>query len=376
MQRGRARRVRRATGRVPLRPVAPGRPRPDTAHSGGCADTAADIGYRRSVAPKPKSLVRTLARRGPHRVLRGDLSFAGLPGIVCTPEAGFGLPALVFGHDWLTPPHRYTDTLAHLASWGFVAVAPATARGPVPSARTFADDLSTAVDIATSVRLGPGRISVSPGKVALAGHGFGAGAAVLAAARHHLDDPHAGPGTAGAPGTEGGSTESSKAARKATRKATRTFDTPARGPVSAVALLYPSPTSPPSIPVAGRVQAPALILSEPGQDGMASPESTALADAWGAEVTSRIVPAAEERSIVEDRLMAKFVGLPPSDKGLQATTRAALTGFLLATVTGSKDHAVFTDESTVLPGTAQIAEEPQDGAGDMRSRVLHALAGR
>lgn len=346
----------------------PSRRRRGTAHSAGCADTAAVIGYRRSVAPKPKSLVRTLTRRGPHRVLRGDLSFAGLPGIVCTPEAGFGLPAVVFGHDWLTPPHRYTDTLAHLASWGFVAVAPATARGPVPSARTFADDLSTAIDIATSVRLGPGRISVHPGKVALAGHGFGAGAAVLAAARHHLGDAHAGPGTAGAPA------ESGRPARKGTQ--TRPFDPPAREAVSAVALLYPSPTSPPSIPVAGRVQAPALILSEPGPDGMASPESASLADAWGAEVTSRIVPAAEERSMVEDRLMAKFVGLPPSDKGLQATTRAALTGFLLAAVAGSKDHAVFTDESTVLPGTAQVAEEPQEGGGDLRSRVLHALAGR
>jgi len=33
--------------------------------------------------------------------LRGDLAFAGLPGIVYTPEAGLNLPGIAFGHDWL-----------------------------------------------------------------------------------------------------------------------------------------------------------------------------------------------------------------------------------------------------------------------------------
>ena len=34
-----------------------------------------------------KKLVGALTRRGPHRILRGDLAFAGLPGIVYTPES-------------------------------------------------------------------------------------------------------------------------------------------------------------------------------------------------------------------------------------------------------------------------------------------------
>ncbi|HKI43609.1 MAG TPA: hypothetical protein VKA66_25335, partial [Mycobacterium sp.] len=55
-----------------------------------------------------RKLVAALSRRGPHRVLRGDLAFAGLPGLVYTPEAGLNLPAVAFGHDWLTGAARYS----------------------------------------------------------------------------------------------------------------------------------------------------------------------------------------------------------------------------------------------------------------------------
>ena len=65
-----------------------------------------------------------LTRRGPHRVLRGDLGFAGLPGTVYTPESGLNLPGVAFGHDWLQGVGRYSGTLEHLASWGVVAAAP------------------------------------------------------------------------------------------------------------------------------------------------------------------------------------------------------------------------------------------------------------
>ncbi|MBI3690128.1 MAG: hypothetical protein HY239_05555, partial [Mycolicibacterium aromaticivorans] len=71
-----------------------------------------------------RKLFAALTRRGPHHVLRGDLAFAGLPGIVFTPASGFNLPGVAFGHDWLTDVDHYVKTLEHLASWGIVAAAP------------------------------------------------------------------------------------------------------------------------------------------------------------------------------------------------------------------------------------------------------------
>lgn len=125
-----------------------------------------------------------LARPGPHRVLRGDLGIVGTPGVVFTPEEGYGLPAVAFGHDWLQPAERYADLLRHLASWGIVAAAPNAHRGPLPSHHAFAADLRSTLDVCAGVRLGEGRISVDARRTALAGHGLGGGAAVLAAAGH------------------------------------------------------------------------------------------------------------------------------------------------------------------------------------------------
>ena len=131
---------------------------------------------------RTRKLVAALSRRGPHRVLRGDLAFAGLPGVVYTPEAGLNLPGVAFGHDWLTKAARYSGLLEHLASWGIVAGAPDTERGLAPSVLNFAFDLGTALDIVAGVRLGPGKISVHPAKLGVVGHGFGGSAAVFAAA--------------------------------------------------------------------------------------------------------------------------------------------------------------------------------------------------
>ena len=143
--------------------------------------SAAVVRYRQRVASTRK-LVAALTRPGPHRVLRGDLAFAGLPGVVYTPEAGLNLPGLAFGHDWLTGVERYSRLLEHLASWGIVAAAPDTERGLAPSVLNLAFDLGTALDIAAGVRLGPGKISVHPNKLGVVGHGFGGSAAVFAAA--------------------------------------------------------------------------------------------------------------------------------------------------------------------------------------------------
>jgi dienelactone hydrolase len=125
-----------------------------------------------------------LSRPGPLAVLRGDLGMSGIPGVIYAPEEGLGLPAVAFGHDWLQPASRYADLLRHLASWGFVTAAPSSHRGPLPSLAGFAADLRTTLEVCAGVRLGDGRISVDARRTALAGHGIGGGAALLAAAGH------------------------------------------------------------------------------------------------------------------------------------------------------------------------------------------------
>ncbi|WP_024796234.1 poly(ethylene terephthalate) hydrolase family protein [Tomitella biformata] len=270
------------------------------------------------MAPKPKNLVRNLSRRGPHRVLRGDLAFAGLPGVVCTPESGLGLPAVAFGHGWLNGPQHYLETLAHLASWGIVAAAPATQRGLLPSARELAADLTATLDICASVRLGrDGNISVHPSRLALAGHGFGAGAAVLAASER----------------------------------------TAAGGTLAAVAALFPAPVDPPAEGIAPGITAPALIVAAPGTDTLAAADAVALAQSWGGEARTRVLPAATEEGLVEGRRWAGFLGLPASERKTQLAVRALLTGYLLHQLTGDKAYAVFADAETELAGSLPVAQE-------------------
>ncbi len=143
----------------------------------------------RSVARPPevrgaKDALEHLSRRGPHPVLRGDLGMVGIPGVVFAPEEGLGLPAVAFAHDWLQPAERYADLLRHLASWGIVAAAPSSHRGPLPRHAGFAADLRTTLDVCAGVRLGDGRISVDSRRTAFAGHGIGGGTALVAAAGH------------------------------------------------------------------------------------------------------------------------------------------------------------------------------------------------
>jgi dienelactone hydrolase len=132
--------------------------------------------------PALRHTAQELSRPGPHAVARGDLAAAGIPGVVFTPRSGRGLPAVAFGHGWLQPTSRYEELLRHLATWGVVAAAPATQRGALASHRELATDLRTVLDVCAGARLGEGTISVDPGKLGLAGHGMGGGAAVLAAA--------------------------------------------------------------------------------------------------------------------------------------------------------------------------------------------------
>ena len=80
-----------------------------------------------TVATKTKNLLDTLSRRGPHGVDTGDLGFTGTPGTVFVPRSvDSPAPLVAFAHDWTKGPRHYVDTLKHLASWGFVVVAPDT----------------------------------------------------------------------------------------------------------------------------------------------------------------------------------------------------------------------------------------------------------
>lgn len=264
-----------------------------------------------------RKLVAALNRRGPHRVLRGDLAFAGLPGVVYTPEAGLNLPAVAFGHDWLTGSAHYSGLLEHLASWGIVAGAPDTQRGLVPSVMNLAFDLGVALDIVSGVRLGPGEISVHPAKLGLAGHGFGGSAAVFAAA-----------GMAGSAGR----------------------------PLAAVAALFPTVTAPPAELPAASLDVPGLILTAPGDPKTLNSNALALDRVWD-KATLRIVSKAEAGGLVEGRRLPKAVGLAGSDRKTQQAVRALLTGYLLYTLAGDKTYRDFADPDVNLPRTDQADPE-------------------
>ena len=257
-----------------------------------------------------RTLVAALSRRGPHRVLRGDLAFAGLPGVVYTPEAGLNLPGVAFGRDWLTGTARYSGLLEHLASWGIVAGAPDTQRGLAPSVLNFAFDLGTALDIVAGVRLGPGNISVHPAKLGVVGHGFGGSAAVFAAA--------------GMP------------------------DKPA-----AVAAIFPSVTSPPAEQPAATLNVPGLILAAPGDPKSLTSNALALAAGWET-ATLRIVSKAQSGGLVEGRRLTKVFGLAGPHRRTQRSVRALLTGYLLYALGGDKTYRDFADPDVKLPRTDQV----------------------
>ncbi len=259
-----------------------------------------------------RKLAAALTRRGPHRVLKGDLAFAGLPGVVFTPESGLNLPAIAFGHDWVTGVDRYTGLLEHLASWGIVAAAPDTERGLAPSVLNLAFDLGTALDIAVGVRLGPGKISVHPTKLGLAGHGFGGSAAVFAAAGMQ-DKP------------------------------------------KAVVTLFPTVTKPSAVEPAASLHVPGVIFSAPGEEKTVRSNAAELSRAWR-PATLRVIKKAKSGGLAEGRRATKAFGLPGTHAGTQKAVRALLTGYLLYALAGDKTYKEFADPDVQLPRT-EAADE-------------------
>ena len=287
------------------------------------------MGYGHGVA-RTRKLFAALTRRGPNQVLRGDLAFAGLPGTVYTPASGFNLPGVAFGHDWLTPVDHYTKTLQHLASWGIVAAAPNTERGPAPSVLNLAFDLGTTLDIITGVRLGPGKISVHPTKLGIAGHGFGGSAAVFAAA-----------GLSGA----------GKTAPKA------------------VAALFPSVTKPPAQQPAATLKVPGLVISSPDDPQSLRTDARDLAEAWPGAVL-HIVRKGKSAGLAEKRHFTRVLGVAGSDRRTQKAVRAMLTGYLLFHLTGDKTYKEFADPEVVLPNTEKPDPEAEPMTPEARIVAL------
>lgn len=270
--------------------------------------------YRRRVA-RTRKLVATLTRPGPHRVLRGDLAFAGLPGVVYTPESGLNLPGIAFGHDWLTGADRYSGLLEHLATWGIVAAAPDTERRLAPSVLNLAFDLGTALDIVAGVRLGPGKISVHPTKLGLAGHGFGGSAAVFATAGMKIKP-------------------------------------------AAVAAIFPTVTDPPAEAPAATLDIPGVVFSAPGDPATLRSNALQLSQAWH-PATLRVIAKAKAGGLAEGPRLTKAVGLPGPHRKTQKAVRALLTGYLLYMLDGDKTYREFADPDVHLPRTKALDHAPE-----------------
>lgn len=264
-----------------------------------------------------RSLFAALTRRGRHPVLRGDLGFAGISGVLYTPAAGFNLPGVAFGHDWLTGVEHYTGTLEHLASWGIVAAAPDTQRGLIPSVLNLAHDLGATLDVLCDIRLGSGEISVARQKLAVAGHGFGGSAAVFAAGR------------AG---------------------------------VKAAAAVFPSVTKPSAEAAATELRLPGLVLATPDDAPSLRTDALEVGAAWDGAVL-RVLDKARVGGLAEKRGLAALLGVPASSTRTQRTVRALLTGFLLFHLTGDKTYREFADTDAVFPRTGRPdpeADRPTD----------------
>jgi dienelactone hydrolase len=260
-------------------------------------------------ARSAKEAVAQLSAPGPHQVLRGDLGMVGIPGVVFAPAAGLGLPALAFGHDWLQPAQRYADLLRHLASWGIVTAAPDSHRGVLPSHARFAADLRTTLEVCAGVRLGDGKISVDARRTALAGHGIGGGAALVAAA--------------GQPR------------------------------VAAVVTIAVAQTRPSALDASRAITVPALHVAA-GKDTVvpAAGHAEPIAAAAGGPVWLRTLTKASHTGFLDGSHWSDVVLSGSPDAKTRRVTRALVTAFLLQQLCGDDGADVLVDGK--VPGTQLV----------------------
>lgn len=295
----------------PLRDTAPEVGAEWVAVQNRCHRVGTVPGKKKVVAPPPDKLMKELARRGPNKVDRGDLGIVGMSGQIFAPRTGRGLPAVAFGHGWLVGSARYRDLLFHLASWGIVVAAPDGSRGPFPSDIDLGTDLRAAATVAGSVQLGGGAVTVDPQRIGLAGHGFGAAAAVRAASDTVL---------LGRP--------------------------PIR--VAALATVFPAPTTADLSAATASVTAPTLVLA--GSEHLSSMTGNGLdiARQVSGDVVLRTLPGATAGDLIERPSLRSVIGVNGADRGVHKAVRAQLTGFFLHRLTGDERYAAFSDPETTM----------------------------
>lgn len=267
------------------------------------------------MAKKTKELHAKLGRRGPYGVDTGDLGFTGMPGTLYVPRnAPSPAPVVGWAHDWTKAPYYYTDTLKHLASWGFVVVAPASDRGGRPNHQQFADNLSAAIENTLQATLGRGKVRADARRIGLAGHGLGGGVAALLASQ--------------------------------------------RTDIDAVAMVFPTDTVPSAAGRAMLVDSPALLLSAAG--GEHGEDARALQEAWRGDLVHRRMDKAIETGLVERNSWVQSVGLADPDRRTQRTVRPLLAGYLLAVLGDDDDKAAFgafADPEASFKDTVLVTDE-------------------
>lgn len=253
------------------------------------------------------------AHLGPNRVASGPLDPSGIPGRVIAPVSGRDLPVVALGHGWLQPIERYTKLMRHLASWGFIVVAPATERGPVPSHSSLGADLSRALRAVVTGRVAGGVITGSAAKLGVLGHSIGGGAAVLAAA----------------------SDTAIKAVVTVTPVATKTGRA-----------------------AAGRIHVPGLHLV--GEvDEMSDHAGADLARSWGGPVQIREVKGAKHLGLGEGKHWTTALVGDGAEKRIHQVTATLATAFLLRHLAGQDQLADELDGKLSGAGIIDLAD-PQD----------------
>ena len=253
-----------------------------------------------------------LSKRGPHRVLEGDLGYTGLPGKVYLPAEGTAIPGIAFGHDWMKSADNYHKTLRHLASWGIAVAVPDTERGFRPNHAGFAADLETALQILAGVKMGNGNVTISPGKLGIAGHGMGGGCAVLA------------------------SVDNDK--------------------VKAVASVYPSDVAPSAIEASRSLFKAGLVIG-PDKDSDAifdHGNPAKLAYNWSGPVSYRAVKNGNQQALSEDNFTKMLLGVGRSKTSVQETIRGLLTGFFLHQLNDDKAYAAFSEPEAAGKGVESL----------------------
>ena len=219
------------------------------------------------------------------------------------------------------------------------------------------------MSVISGVQMGQGSITVHPEKLVLAGHGFGASAAVLAAAGEW--------GSSSSSDSEVSARSVSVGSGSVTASAT-----PGPKGLTGVAAVFPRSTSPRASDAASNIEVPGLILA-PGQDSvLVGDESLRIAAKWKGDSYYRRVNKASQSVMSEKVVKNMVLGLGSPGFSQRAALRGLIVAFVRATAEGDKKYSgVLSDED--LKGTEfwdrdDIAKELPENA-DVMERLRDAL---